>query len=229
MNCIDAENLLDSYLDGQLNGSLRLEFEAHRLRCRRCQQTLAMMETAAHVIATDRRMPVLPDDFTERVLSRVAARPARRLRLSPGVVAGALLAQAAAIGLFFLVRGPGGPTPPAEPASAGLRPNPSLGAGALHFDALRARVDQREDAYEAVMRGLAAGIRNASESGRPIRPEWLELAEQYVSNFQIPESLARQSLDLAGGHAVPVLMDVLVPSPAAESAPADTEGRRYSL
>ena len=55
MNCSEAEQLFDAFLDGQLTGSLRLELDAHRLRCRRCQQTLAMMEACEHGAGLARR------------------------------------------------------------------------------------------------------------------------------------------------------------------------------
>ena len=74
MNCSEAEQLFDAYLDGQLTGSLRLELDAHRLRCRRCQQTLAMMEACEHVLTADRRAPELSVDFTERVMADTTRR-----------------------------------------------------------------------------------------------------------------------------------------------------------
>lgn len=103
MNCSECEQLFDAYLDGQLTGSLRLEFDAHRLRCRHCQQTLAMLETVGNVIASDEPTPDLSLDFTERVLADVA-RPARRLRINRRVaVVGALALQAAAVLLLVLL------------------------------------------------------------------------------------------------------------------------------
>jgi hypothetical protein len=86
MNCFDAEQFFDAYLDGELSSSLRLELDAHRLRCPRCQQTLAMLESCQHIIATDSRQPAMSEDFTDRVMAGVAvsaaqAAPARLGRI----------------------------------------------------------------------------------------------------------------------------------------------------
>ncbi|MBL8879060.1 MAG: zf-HC2 domain-containing protein, partial [Phycisphaerales bacterium] len=80
MNCSEWEGLLDAYLDGQLSGALRLEFDAHRLRCRRCQQSLAMMEAITHVVATDERSPAISDDFTQRVMSQILSNKPAAIR-----------------------------------------------------------------------------------------------------------------------------------------------------
>ena len=81
MNCSDAERLFDAFLDRQLSGTLRLELDAHRLRCRQCQQTLAMLESCGEVIASDRRGPVLSDDFAERVMADVSEQQQSWLRI----------------------------------------------------------------------------------------------------------------------------------------------------
>jgi hypothetical protein len=102
MKCADCESLFDAYLDGELSGSLRLEFDAHRLRCRRCQQTLAMMETVTQVIGCDPEPPELSFDFTDRVLATVEKRRPLSIRLRStrvAVVAGVAL-QAAAVLMF---------------------------------------------------------------------------------------------------------------------------------
>lgn len=81
MNCSDAERLFDAFLDRELSGTLRLELDAHRLRCRRCQQTLAMLESCGDVIASDRGGPLLDDDFAERVMADIADRQDSRPRI----------------------------------------------------------------------------------------------------------------------------------------------------
>lgn len=102
MNCSDAEQFFDAYLDGELVGSLRLEFDAHRLRCTACQQKLAMMEACEHILAGDQRGSLLSPDFSNRVMnqirrsgSRPGAQPRRRL-----VFAAAAVLQAAAVLTF---------------------------------------------------------------------------------------------------------------------------------
>lgn len=105
MNCSEAEQLFDAYLDGQLTGSLRLELDAHRLRCRRCQQTLAMMEACEHVLTADQRVPALAEDFTERVMSDAVQRRRipGRLRSTRVAVAVGFGLQAAAVLILAII------------------------------------------------------------------------------------------------------------------------------
>jgi hypothetical protein len=102
MNCFEAEQLFDAYLDRQLSGSLRLELEAHRLRCVRCQQALALAEACQSIIAADSDVPALRDDFTARVMSEVrdtarGGRPKRRWLIAAASV---VLPAAAALALL---------------------------------------------------------------------------------------------------------------------------------
>lgn len=111
MNCWDAEQLFDAYLDGELSGTLRLELDAHRLRCARCRKALAMMDACAHVVANDAPPARLSADFTDRLMAVIDARhgAAAPRRLTAWQRFGqrrwlfAGLAQAAAIGLFALL------------------------------------------------------------------------------------------------------------------------------
>jgi len=106
MNCSEAEQLFDAYLDDELSGSIRLEFDAHRLRCPVCQQKLAMMEACEHILSRDGRMPELSDDFTDRVMGHIAqtrTRPARRRRrlVIYGLQAAAVLVFAVVVAGFW--------------------------------------------------------------------------------------------------------------------------------
>lgn len=69
MNCGRFEKLIDSYLDGQLAGTLLAEFHAHRLNCRRCSRVVSMLQAAGDVIAQDRCEPKISPDFADRVLA----------------------------------------------------------------------------------------------------------------------------------------------------------------
>lgn len=105
MNCSEAEQFFDAYLDNELAGSLRLEFDAHRLRCTVCQQKLAMMESCEHILSRDTRGPALPDDFTDRVMDEIEQRQVlvvhrRKRRL---VITSAVITQAAAVIVFALL------------------------------------------------------------------------------------------------------------------------------
>ncbi|MBU0616805.1 MAG: hypothetical protein KKI02_03735 [Planctomycetes bacterium] len=104
MNCWEAEQFFDAYLDDELAGSLRLEFDAHRLRCTVCQQKLAMMESCEHILARDTGGPALSDGFTDRVMGdieqrQVLAAHSRKRRL---VIGGAVALQVAAVIVFAI-------------------------------------------------------------------------------------------------------------------------------
>jgi anti-sigma factor RsiW len=119
MNCAEAEQFFDAYVDGELSGSLRLEFDAHRLRCPLCQQKLAMMEACEHVLARDGRAPAPARDFTDRVMQEVHERRvitlhARRRRR---IVATAAALPAAAAVLLFAILGWGYGDSTAAPGS----------------------------------------------------------------------------------------------------------------
>lgn len=107
MNCREFEQLVGSYLDGDLAAALRLEFDAHRLRCVDCQQTLAVAEAVENTLALDDQVPELSDSFTDRVMDEVHAHQATRnrnrvlpLRIA---VAGGMVLQAAAVLLFAIM------------------------------------------------------------------------------------------------------------------------------
>jgi hypothetical protein len=105
MNCSEAEQFFDAFLDGELAGSLRLEFDAHRLRCPACQQKLAMVEACEHILARDSRVPTPRHDFTDRVMKAISQRRviklhARRRRIA---IAASILLPAAMIGLFAIL------------------------------------------------------------------------------------------------------------------------------
>lgn len=177
MNCGESERLFDAYLDGQLTGTLRLEFDAHRLRCRHCQQTLAMLESCAHLIASDRRGPSLSADFTERVMAAVsesAAPRGRRLTATRAAfVAGAVL-QAAAVVMFAVWLD----------AGRSLAPRPAAPPGG---EALMARPvgDIREMFYDTLEKYLSASD-DLTAQGRRVA--------QYL-NISVPDPVARAVTD----------------------------------
>ncbi len=105
MNCSEAEQFFDAYLDGELSGSMRLEFDAHRLRCPLCQQKLAMMEACEHIISRDGHQPALSKDFSDRVMRQIGQGPitARRHRRRRLTIVAAVVLQAAAVIVFAVV------------------------------------------------------------------------------------------------------------------------------
>lgn len=107
MNCREAEQLLDAYLEGELSQALRLEFDAHRLRCWDCQQKLVMMEACQHILHRDAHLPGLSTDFADRVMTEIASREsletrARRRAWRLGMVSGVLSAAAALVAMIWM-------------------------------------------------------------------------------------------------------------------------------
>ena len=120
MDCEQARNLFDTYLDGELTGSLAAEFGAHKLNCSACRRELALLEVAGHVIAADTDTPLLSEEFSERLLACAmsAQRPWYRRKRSILYVGGPLAAAACVallVSAFYHAPGAaaGGHRPPA--------------------------------------------------------------------------------------------------------------------
>jgi anti-sigma factor RsiW len=203
MNCVQCKKLFDAYLDGQLAGSLRLEFDAHRLRCRHCQQTLAMLEAVGHVIASDGDVPALSDGFTARVM-RDVQRP-RTLRFPAArvaLVAGALL-QAAAVLVFAIVLNTRPAAPPVEAvasagrAGVGSSASPVDKPGAAFVRALIA------DAFQDRVSAMHA-------AGQQLTADVVNLAK-YL-DMPLPDDVARASVKMASGNPWQDLWDSVAPA-----------------
>lgn len=111
MNCDQARNLFDAYMDGELTATLATEFAAHRLDCEDCRRRLALMEVVEHVVKTDEQEPEgLCDGFTDRLMACLPSAPSHRSWREDRrwLYLGAALAAAAAIA--FLMYGPFSPT-----------------------------------------------------------------------------------------------------------------------
>lgn len=105
MYCSEAEGLFDAYLDGELSGTLRLEFDTHRLHCPVCQQKLSLLETTEYVISTDLRGPSVSDEFTDKLMASLQQRKMapRPLKLRRPLLAAAFVLQAAAVVGFVML------------------------------------------------------------------------------------------------------------------------------
>ena len=103
MNCEQARNLFDAYLDKGMSPSLETEFGAHRLQCAQCRHELALMEVAGHVISADGRAEdTLDPEFTQRLLACVdSSRPAGLGRRRAMWIGGSVLAAAASLLIVF--------------------------------------------------------------------------------------------------------------------------------
>ncbi len=75
MNCAQFDKLIDAHLDGRLSGTLRLEFDAHRVNCAACEHSVALMEAVASYVAQpDPRAPQPPIDLTDSIMATIATR-----------------------------------------------------------------------------------------------------------------------------------------------------------
>jgi len=103
MQCEQARQLFDAYLDGELSPALATELGAHRVHCSDCRRALALMEVSGHVIASDREAVNLPVDFSDRLLACMDAPHHRRAaRLRYAMYFSGPLVAAAVIVMAFL-------------------------------------------------------------------------------------------------------------------------------
>lgn len=209
MTCSECEQLFDAYLDGQLAGSLRLEFDAHRVRCRRCQQTLSMLEAIGHVIASDAPGPELSGAFTDRVMGQIE-RPRRVLRfpLRVAIVTGAVV-QAAAVLILALVLSANRPAAPAHVGTDVADRPADPAVIQLVADAVEDRLWEMFAAGESITTGLS------------------DVALYF--NITLPEQAVRESEKIANVHPLQGLMDALVGGPEAEPEPVVVEDGVYSI
>ncbi len=214
MNCSECEQLFDAYLDGHLAGSLRLEFDAHRLRCPHCQQTLAMLETIGHVIAADAHQPELSAGFTDRVLQDIARPRTRVLRfpyVRAAVVVGALAQAAAvvAIALLWTAR------PLADPVPSPKADTSLAAAGAPNDPAYRAVLGLiTEKVEDHLWEMYGAGTQVTADVRNLVR---------YL-NISVPEDVVRESSKLAGVNPWQAFWGVLGPTEEQEpEAPSSAE------
>jgi hypothetical protein len=206
MNCSEFQRFQDAYLDDRLPGSLRLEFDAHRLRCHGCQQQLALLEALEHTLTADRDVPPLSHDFAERVMGRIERRQpvARRtLPLRVAVVAGMMLQAAAVLAFAVLLQPSGtGPAAPIDNATAGpaeplavIRPHPDI------------------DVYEIIAGRFAARVAEMHAAGQTLTTDAVQIA-RYL-DITVPDVDAPPP-NVATGFP----LDVVDPPLSAQPAPA---------
>lgn len=217
MNCREAEQFFDAYLDGELAGSLRLEFDAHRLRCPVCQQKLAMMEACEQIIAHDARMPALSDDFAYRVMNEIRQRRvltlhARRRRI---VRAASVLLPAAAAVLLAVFWPFGSSSTSVERAG--------LGTGGYVAPEVAQAIKQGDkvELYDYISRQLdqawAASTNLASD---------VAAVREYALNWTLSDGSADVSLT----SPLNSLWEQMIPTPPAdEVAPTPSPAGTFSL
>ncbi len=85
MNCHDIQNLIDGYIDGELDLVRNLEIEQHLQDCSPCAQLYKNRQTLQAVIHTDALYQKAPAHLQKRIQSslRRANRPRSVLRITP--------------------------------------------------------------------------------------------------------------------------------------------------
>lgn len=111
MDCDQARNLFDAFLDGELSPSLATELSSHRLTCEDCRRALALMEVVEQVVKCDDDLePIgLCEGFTDRLLACIDQPDLKRAPLFSRrwLSIGAPLAAAALLAFFLMVPGRG--------------------------------------------------------------------------------------------------------------------------
>ena len=102
MNCEQAQQLFDAYLDGELPSAMATELGAHRLRCPECRRALALLQVTGHVLASDDDQVSLKEGFEDRLLACVDDRSSLRQRFRRVFYIVGPLAAAAVITMAFL-------------------------------------------------------------------------------------------------------------------------------
>ena len=224
MNCAEFEQLIDAYLDGELAGSLRVEFDAHRLRCRRCQLTMVAMESVETVVVNDRPLAMLSDNFTDRVMGAIERRRPLATRLRPTrivLAVGALLQAAAVIFLAVYPWHSDSKTSNSDAAVTTLAAQ--SGPDAMRkLNELYSEVDHKAELHQALVDQIygrieAAGVTMATDVNQCVR---------YVSALPVPEDLARASDGMNSANPLNYLLEAIIAPGAAaepESAPLGTD------
>lgn len=103
MDCRQAQQLFDAYLDGELSPSLATELGAHRVQCASCRRALALLEVSGHIIRADHEEAAPDDAFADRLLACMdEPNPALTHRMWRIATLGGGLAAAALVALAFL-------------------------------------------------------------------------------------------------------------------------------
>jgi hypothetical protein len=215
MNCRQYEQLVAAYLDGDLAGALRLEFDAHRLKCPDCQQQLAIMEAVENTLANDDPTPPLSGTFTDRVMADIRNKRAVRRRMLPArvAIAGGMVVQAAAVLVFAIL-------------VAEQRPAPDQNTNLTRGTAVPTNneplqiVAADEVAWrEIVLDKAEQRLTDMVAAGKTITGD-VSLLSRYL---EVPPALAEHTEDIATASPWQVLWETVAPPATQSASPSDDE------
>jgi hypothetical protein len=207
MNCDEFQKLLDAHLDGELAGTLRLEFDAHRVNCAECEHSVTLLEAVSTVVAAPPRPPALPADFTDRVMAEIAVparergeavRAHRGLRIA--LVAGALV-QAAAVYMFAVM--------PADPSRIPVSTPPES-------------IDVAKVTEPQLLKYVWELYASRAEQAGTLAGDDLQQVKQFAMNLNVGDNLGLGPVGI---------LQALVPAPVepADAAPASRASNQFSF
>lgn len=202
MNCEQARQLFDAYLDGELSASLATELGAHRLRCANCRRALALMEVSGHIIGSDREARTLPSTFSDRLLSCVDNDGRRRwIRFRRALYVAGPLAAAAVVVLafagFFDGRG--------ESKVAGIT------------EEVRRESSGAPELFGGSAQGVDAGA--GAQAGEHGLLEFIEQAQRNMADKRRSSESLQQMLDQTIEEALDQLENAEVPTGGEDASP----------
>lgn len=103
MNCEQAQQLFDAYLDGELSAMLKTELGAHCVQCADCRRAMALIQVSGHILNADRDPVELGAGFSDRLIACVDSREKHwTVRFRRWAYVGGPMAAAAVILLAFM-------------------------------------------------------------------------------------------------------------------------------
>lgn len=216
MTCNEFERLADAYLDRELSGSLRIEFDTHRLRCQHCQQQVAMMQAIESTLGSDGDVPPLSDNFTGGVMEAIERQqPAsRRLFGTRVAVVGGMMLQAAAVLAFAILWQPSTAAPDAAD-------QPARVANATSVDAFPPLAAEKKDyvaVHDLVVTRIQGKLEQMRDAGETFGADLTRMA-QYM-NVTLPDNVAAASTNMVQAN----VWKAWWPAPAGEeSTPSESD------
>jgi len=168
MDCGVAQELISSYIDGELNGEETRQLEVHIENCSECRQRLERMKAMVRMVG-ELGEEELPDGFLDRLQARLEAEQVtgtvrRQHKGVSGWIKWASIAAAAAVIILAIkVLGPDGLlyTSPKEDGQADLSARTESAAPQDMSESLMADSSQDQGAQDE---GTAAGDAGASDA-----------------------------------------------------------------
>lgn len=101
MRCKETNNLMDSYLNSELDSQVQQEIENHILACTHCQNNLLLLKSLKNLVAEDTSNYTDNPYFAAKVLSRIENRKVTiQVNFRNRIISYAAIAAAVIVGVF---------------------------------------------------------------------------------------------------------------------------------